>query len=519
MSDKATLRSGMLGTIYNMLPHIDDDYAAKMVYTLEDKKSIAQLQQDIANIAAQLSSDSPVADTITAKVLLDEISLSAALKRLHVYNNATSISELAGVLKLSAKQTETLHTVYASFASRLYFDTELEKALSTVKESGSEEQQARQAVEHLLAQAQKRLANGPQNSAKNKAAILQCADQYHLSVKLTAQLLNLYTQPETILFAPEFEQLFKTLTATLLNEPLCASVAARAMMCQITAKDAQDIVLLYKLLNRDLLEEDLLVIACRYLRVKTPQDIAHVFEAVLHKLPHVKNPDENLGLAVRVLLDGTQASLLAACQKAQQSKDRYVLRQQLEKDPLYNGYEADLAEHFGGKKEFAPLHAEMQDILNTLPYCSESAENKELACKVLLGSLSREEAAKQATYLRNLKATTLTQGLAPEILKSYLGTKPAEEIIEFFNDRLSPYTFWKSAREKHIFALRVLVGELNGTYNRRISEFVLEMLEEGSSLDLMTDMLGTIQAQKNSAEELEELLLRYKQARASSKTV
>ena len=34
----------------------------------------------------------------------------------------------------------------------------------------------------------------------------------------------------------------------------------------------------------------------------------------------------------------------------------------------------------------------------------------------------------------------------------------------------------------------------------------------------MNDMLHTIQAKKNNPEELEELLLRYKQARAASKT-
>ena len=55
MSEKANKRSGMLGTIYNMLPGIDDDYAAKLVYTLENKKSLPRLQQDIADIAAQLS--------------------------------------------------------------------------------------------------------------------------------------------------------------------------------------------------------------------------------------------------------------------------------------------------------------------------------------------------------------------------------------------------------------------------------------------------------------------------------
>ena len=61
------------------------------------------------------------------------------------------------------------------------------------------------------------------------------------------------------------------------------------------------------------------------------------------------------------------------------------------------------------------------------------------------------------------------------------------------------------------------MGELNGTYNRRISQFVLEMLENGSSLELMTDMLANIQTKKASQEELENLLERYKQARASSK--
>ena len=42
MSEKADKRSGMLGTIYNMLPSIDDDYAAKLVYTLENKKSLPE---------------------------------------------------------------------------------------------------------------------------------------------------------------------------------------------------------------------------------------------------------------------------------------------------------------------------------------------------------------------------------------------------------------------------------------------------------------------------------------------
>ena len=518
MSEKANKRSGMLGTIYNMLPAIDDDYAAKLVYTLEDKKALPELQQDIADIAAQLSSDSPMTDTTVAKILLDEITVPAALRQLRIYNNSTSISELCAALEVPAKDTGKLLEVYSSFSSRKYFDEQFAAALKDVQDSDmTDEEKALHAVNILLQKADELLASSPKIAKQNKKDIFKTADKFHLSVKITAELELLYTQPASIAFQHEFDRLLKLLLEQNPDKHLCASLAARAMLCQITPKDAQDIALLSKLLNGQLLEEDLLIIACRYLKAKSPADIAATFEAVLKKLPHVSRPEENLGLAVRVLLDGTAESFENASQKASILREREVLRKTLAKKDLYSGYEYDLAEHFGGKKTFVQIEREMQDLLHALPYCNDEKDNKELACKVLLGTLSQEEAAKQAQYLRDLKAQTLTQGLAPELMKSYLGTKSADELMKMFEESLSPYTFWKSDREKHIFALRTLVGELNGTYNRRISQFVLEMLENGSSLELMTDMLANIQTKKASQEELENLLERYKQARASSK--
>lgn len=518
MSEKANKRSGMLGTIYNMLPGIDDDYAAKLVYTLENKKSLSQLQQDIANISAQLSSDSPMTDTTVAKILLDEITVPAALRQLRIYNNATSINELCAALEVPAPDTTKLLKVYASFASRKYFDEAFAAALKDVQDSDMQDtDKALHAVKILLQEANELLAKSNEIAHQNKKDIFQTADKYHLSVKLTAELEGLYTQPAAISFQPEFDRLLALLKKQNEDEHLCASLVARAMLCQITPKDAQDVAQLSKLLKGQLLEEDLMIIACRYLKAKAPADIAATFEAVLKKLPHVSSPTENLGLAVRVLLDGTPDSFEKAGQQAALRRDREVLRRSLSKKNLYSGYEYDLADRFGGKKTFVQLEREMHELLQALPHCSDETDNKELACKVLLGSLSQEEAAKQAQYLRDLKAQTLTQGLAPEIMKGYLGTKPPEELINFFESSLKPFTFWKSDREKHIFALHTLVGELNGTYNRRISQFVLEMLENGSSLELVTDMLANIQEHKTSPQELETLLSRYKQARASSK--
>ena len=271
-----------------------------------------------------------------------------------------------------------------------------------------------------------------------------------------------------------------------------------------------------KLLGGQILEEDLMIIACRYLKVKTPQDILDAFDAVLKRLPHVNQKEENLGLAVQVLLDGTEKVFEQAQQKAALRRERTLLRSALSKKEAYAGYEYDIAKRFAGQKTYVQIEREMDEILAELPHCQETLENKELACKVLLGTLSLEEARKQAAYLRDVKAQTLTQGLAPEALKNYLGTKPAQEITEFFEKSLAPYTFWKSDRAKHEFALAALVGELNGTSDTRISSFVLDMLESGSSLELVSDMMANIQRHKTSAEELDTLLQMYKKARAAS---
>ncbi len=518
MSEKVNKRSGMLGTIYNMLPVIDDDYAAKLVYTLENKKSLPELQQDIANIAAQLGSDSEMTDTIVAKILLDEITLPAALRQLRIYNNATSIMELAKALELEKEDVDLLLGVYASFSSRRYFDAEFSVALKDAQERPlDDEQKALMAVDALLESARELLERNRTTPKENRRAVLETADKYHLSVVMTADLLRVYMQPETILFRPEFNKLFNQLSKINKDDELNASLCARVLLCTITPKDAQDITLLSKMLSKQILEEDLMIIACRYLKAKTPKDILDTFQAVLQKLPHVKQKEENLGLAVKVLLDGTAQTFETAQQTAALRRERVVLREKLSKKGVYGGYEYDIASKFAGKKTFENIEAEMADVLRQLPYCSDENENKELACKVLLGALSQSEAKDQAQYLRDLKAKTITKGLAPEVMKNYLGTKPAEEILQFFETSLAPYTFWKSDRKKHLFALQTLVAELNGTSNAQISQFVLEMLENGSSLELMAAMLSNIQAKKTSKEELDNLLNMYKQARASSK--
>ena len=251
MTEKSNLRSGMLGTIYNMLPAIDDDYAARLVYTLEDKKSLAQLQQDIADTAALLSSDSPHADTLVAQMLLDEITLPAALRQLRIYNNAMSITELADSLELPLQDTQKMLDVYASFSSRKYFDQEFAAALKKLPKGKkmTDTQKAQFAVDRMLEQASEWLSSQEPVRQQNKTDIFSVADKYHLSIPTTAGLKRLYTQPGSIAFQPEMERLINQLKTQNPDERLCASLAAHVMLGQMTLKDAEDTALVSKLVD------------------------------------------------------------------------------------------------------------------------------------------------------------------------------------------------------------------------------------------------------------------------------
>lgn len=519
MTEKTNKRSGMLGMIYKILPNINDDYAAKLVYTLENKKSIFQLQEDIEKLLAQLNTPLPVTDTLIAKILLDEITFPAAMEQLRIYQNATSITDVTNALNMSPDDTEILLNYYASIGAVHFFDTAFAQTLATLPQTSTltDAEKAQQILETLITAAKQDIQLHISLPEQNKEAIYRLADQYHLSVQITAELLAVYTVPGAGEFAKLFEDTFGQLQPINNDERLNASLTAKTLLCRITPKDAQDITLTSKLLNGQILEEDLMIIACRYLKVKTPQDIVDTFQAVLQRLPHVHQKEENLALAVRVLLDGTEPMFEKAQQKAAQERAHLLLRNALEHNELFSGYEEELAQRFAGQKDFHQLEQDLQNLLNELPHCQDPADNKELACKILLGTLSQEQAHEQAEYLRDLKAKTLTQGLAPRVLKNYLGTKPAEEIIAFFEKSLAPYTFWKSNQAAHEFALQTLVGELNGTSNARISAFVLDMLENGSSLELVGDMLSNILTHKTSQADLDNLLSMYKKARAVSK--
>ncbi|MBO7237996.1 MAG: hypothetical protein J6U96_01735 [Elusimicrobiaceae bacterium] len=305
MPEKANKRSNMLLTIYQMLPNISDDYAAKLVYTLEKKKSVFQLQQDIADTSLQLGTAVEIADTLVAQILLSEITVPAALHQLRIYQNGASIMELADALPISPTDTDLLLHYYASIGAAHFFDTAFAETLEKlpIDQTLPDTEKAKQIVKELLAQAKQDVTQNPQQAQQNKKDIYRLVEQYHLSLQNTAALLKAYTVTGAGKFVQLFDQLFQTLQALYDNPSLNAFLSAKTLLCKITPKEAQDITLTAKLLKANILKEDLIAIACRHLTLKTPKDIADTFQAILQRLRHTHQTEENLGLAVRTLLD------------------------------------------------------------------------------------------------------------------------------------------------------------------------------------------------------------------------
>ncbi len=399
MAKTNTQRSDILSSIYRVLPEIDDDYAARLVYRAENKSALKVLQSNMLNLLLSLEQPHIIADTMVAKILLDEISLPAATQFLRVKGNAFSLLEVADVLELPEKDTTTLINFYASVGSEHFFDTDFPAEFKKLPKDQdlSDIEKVRQVISKLLEKAKQIIAQQGELPLQNQEHIYRFADKYYLSLSLTSQLIHAYTTPGTMEFKKQFEQIFDSLQAINKSEMLNASLTAKTLLMQLTPQEAKDITLASKLLKGRILEDDLVVIARRYLTQKTPQDIADTFNAVLERLPHIKQKEENLQLAVRVLLDGTESTFEQAQQVAALQREQNILSNALQKHDVFSGYEQELVKKFAGQKNATELLKQAEEILKNLPHTKDPNENRDLACKVLLGTLTAQQARQQAS--------------------------------------------------------------------------------------------------------------------------
>ncbi len=477
------------------------------------KRDVKILKEDIIKLKAHLIYQDERAQDLAADVLLGTITLGAAQKRLRIEKNFSSVLQFKGTLSLDEKVLTLLADAYASPSSPMFFDDEMTAALAEVQTMKNVEGDYKKALAAVELLKQKARLLGKSSEKEQETELEEISKKYSLNLKLRTDLKEIFCTNPYSKLKEQFHKNFNMLEEANRNEPLNAALAAKTMLCQITAEDALEITLLAKEIKYPLLEEDLTAIGVRYLRSKGIKDISATLDALLKRLAFYEVKEENLGLAVRVLLDGTKDALDHAEEKAKKFKARALFRAGLSKHECFNGYVFEIAKKFTGEISLDGLLEKYGKILSTFAYCSDVSENWDLACKLLLGKITEADALEQALYRRDLKAQTLIHGLAPECLKKYLGTDSPEEVTKYLESTLKGYSFWQKDEEKHLYAQQAVVAELNGMWGAGVTQYILKDLEGGNSvLNIQNHLtfLGSKEVAKMSFAEISKAGVNFK---------
>ncbi|MDR0292427.1 MAG: hypothetical protein LBI01_06725 [Elusimicrobium sp.] len=482
----AARETELLDAVITALPCAAPETARQIAAVYKGKTTPEKLAGRIKQIKENLIFNTSETDACAADLLLDKTTRAAALTRLRTAKNKEAVEKFRAALHFGARTKETLVSFYASPAAEMFFDAEIAAVLT----SPADQETSYNAIKTLEDKAENlRTRNKAQNNLED---IKTYTLKYGFPMHAVLTLGGIFNNAGARSFKEYFDGVFSKLQNIADNEKLNVFLTLKTLTGFLTEEDAAAFAALAKAIPYPLHETDIFTLGCRYMPAKTPAETAATLEAVLMRLPFMEIKEENLGMAVKVLTEASAEYLESTTAAAQKNKDLAQFRKALSKYDFFENFSYDIAKKYAGAATAREVVEKFENILKKFIFCSGKSENNDLACKVLLGKITEEEALTQAAYRRDLKAKSLTKGLAPEVLKKYLGTMPPDEIMRFFEKHILKYSFWKTDGAKHLYALEALVAELNGTSSAEISRFVFNALEEGYELSAVSGLLETI---------------------------
>lgn len=473
--------------------------ASEYMLELLGYKSNWRSEQDLIESVAEYKKDLQIpqdlnADDLIIQIILLRQSPSAAKRKVEVLKSQKALAEIASVLTLDAQFLNLLLNHYASLSSDKLFVNEYENL------SDSLNPQAEQAnpefskiIDKLIGDAQKKESACAAIREENKDYITALLKDKKISYSLYLDLCEAYCFCGACAVQPLFEELIKTLSEVNDNPSLNYILASKVLLYEITKEEAADIANLDKVMPYRLLQDDLQVIAFKYLKLKSPQEAADTLDAVLKRLSCADSPVENLGLAVRVVTDARVETLQEAEAIASVNRGKILFMRELASCKVFSGCEDEITAAFYPHKSIEEVLSLFSQILRELPYSADINENADIGLKVLLKKLPMKDALSQALFRQGNKSNYSADTLENEVLNNYLGTKSREEVLSLLREKLRPYSFWKEDGAKHCYALSIALEELNGNISSSWAETVLTLLEKGypeESIDIIADGLA-----------------------------
>lgn len=466
--------------VNNMLPQAGFSQSGLLALLLKNEQDSAAMAKTIEEIKCDIALPEGInGDYIVAKVLLNEISLNAAKTRVEILVSAGAVAELCGKLALDSKYFKLLLNAYASVASSNTFLKkwgELSASFETEVDFNSSE--APKIIDTMIEEASKLEESSPSVIEENLAFIKELCKNKKLEISSANALNSYYSRSCCRELKPVFEEVLCEIKAANADFALAEEFAARVILMQLTAQEAANAAALAKEIKYNILPDDLQLITFKYLKVKTPKEIADTIETILKRLPYADYPEENLSLAFKVMTHASGEMLETAEQEALYNKKKIEFLRSFASNKYFSGYEDEITARFYGNTDKADVEEQFIFLLRNLPHNKDIYENADIAVKVLLGRLPESDAENQALFRKDNKIGYTAGSLETEAAESYLGTKDKEEVLDFFRQRLSKYDFWKKDQSAHAYALSLLVGELNGNISGFGVALGLDMLQK-----------------------------------------
>lgn len=495
-TEEITNSSSVMARLEEIFPKASP-YLLETLYYTGTYETVEDISAAVCSLKEQLEiTEDTNSDDLLIKIMLLWQSAEAAKHKVSVLKSRSALNDISSALVLDDQYKNLLLNNYASEVSEKLFLEECSNLSSSfsVDELKKENPEFAKIIDTLIDTAQK---SEPQNivTARNNADYINnLLKEKKIPQSIAADLLDIYSIAGASDFKYGYDAIFEDLDDISEGSLHNSILAAKVMLCVITAQEAKEMAQLVKALPYSILPEDLQNIALKYLKLKTKEEISATFDAVLKRLPYASDQLENLSLAVRVITDARRQTLESAERAAASRRDKIFFMRQLSSNKFFSGYEDQLTAQFYGHSGIDEITSLFSHILSGLPNSGDINENADIGIKVLLRKLPVKDAMSQAIYRKENKLHYSSDLLEKEALGSYLGTKGKEEVLSFLRAKLNAYDFWKNDGAKHCYALSMLVGELNGNISSAVSDLALTMLEKEipeESIEFISKDLGT----------------------------
>lgn len=464
-----------------ILPKAGRLEAGLLALAYNNEKKISSLKKTVEDIRRDILLPEGIdGDYIIAKILLNDISLKAGQARVEILLSARAVSELCSKLALDQKYYKLLLNAYGSLSSGTNFIKRWgELSASFEGEVDFNSKEASKIVDSMLAEAEKLDARSAEVIEENTNYLKSLAKGKKISSRSLNALSDFYSRPCGKPLKPAFEETLGKIYKANGDFSQAYEFAARVLLLKMTAEEAAGAANLAKEIKYNILPDDLQLLAFKYLKFKTPKEIAETLDAVLKRLPYADYPEENLFLAFKVMTDPSSETLVQAERSASYNRGKKLFLRSVSGNKCFSGYEDQITAAFYGKTDKDGVEERFVSILRNLPHNKDIYENADIGVKVLLGKLPEADAENQALFRKENKALYSAGSLESEAVERYLGTKDRREVLAFLRERLADYNFWKSDESKYGYALSLLVGELNGNITAFAASLGLDMLQKG----------------------------------------